>query len=81
MYMNSIIRTLKLSLVMAIFAFAASCSSSRHTSVSVSSGTAGKTNLPPGQAKKVNGDQSAKEYAPGHQKKQKGGTTVIVKNK
>jgi hypothetical protein len=24
--------------------------------------------LPPGQAKKINGDQSAKRYAPGHNK-------------
>jgi hypothetical protein len=27
--------------------------------------------LPPGQAKKVNGDKSAKAYAPGQQKKKK----------
>lgn len=27
--------------------------------------------LPPGQAKKVNGDKSAKKYAPGQQKKKK----------
>jgi hypothetical protein len=27
--------------------------------------------LPPGQAKKVDGSQSAKEYAPGQQKKKK----------
>lgn len=26
-------------------------------------------NLPPGQAKKLNGDKSAKKYAPGQQKK------------
>ena len=29
------------------------------------------TPLPPGQAKKVTGSQSAKEYAPGQQKKKK----------
>ena len=29
-----------------------------------------KNNLPPGQAKKINGDQSAKAYAPGQTKKQ-----------
>jgi hypothetical protein len=29
-----------------------------------------KNSLPPGQAKKVNGDQSAKAYAPGQVKKQ-----------
>lgn len=28
-------------------------------------------NLPPGQAKKIYGDQSAKDYAPGHRKKYK----------
>ncbi|GAO43206.1 hypothetical protein [Flavihumibacter petaseus] len=28
-----------------------------------------KKGLPPGQAKKVNGDKSAKAYAPGQQKK------------
>jgi hypothetical protein len=37
------------------------------------------TSLPPGQAKKVYGQTSAKEFAPGQQKK-KSGTTVIVKN-
>jgi hypothetical protein len=34
--------------------------------------------LPPGQAKKVYGSQSAKPYAPGQQKKS-GGTTVVIK--
>jgi hypothetical protein len=34
--------------------------------------------LPPGQAKKINGTQSAKPYAPGQQKKN-GGTTVVIK--
>jgi hypothetical protein len=34
--------------------------------------------LPPGQAKKVTGSQSAKPYAPGQQKKS-GGTTVVIK--
>ena len=34
--------------------------------------------LPPGQAKKVYGTQSAKPFAPGQQKKN-GGTTVVIK--
>jgi hypothetical protein len=35
--------------------------------------------MPPGQAKKLYGQQSAKEFAPGQQKK-KSGTTVVVRN-
>lgn len=35
--------------------------------------------MPPGQAKKVYGQQSAKQFAPGQQKK-KGSTTIVVKN-
>jgi hypothetical protein len=31
-------------------------------------GTNKSKSLPPGQAKKINGDQSAKKYAPGHNK-------------
>ena len=31
----------------------------------------GNEKLPPGQAKKINGDQSAKAYAPGQQKNNK----------
>jgi hypothetical protein len=31
----------------------------------------GSSQLPPGQAKKVDGEQSAKAYAPGQQKKNK----------
>jgi hypothetical protein len=45
--------------------------------VIISNGTSG---LPPGQAKKVYGQQSAKEFAPGQQKKKGGTTTVVVKN-
>jgi len=37
-----------------------------------------KRPLPPGQAKKVTGQQSAKAYAPGQQKKKK--TVVVVTN-
>jgi hypothetical protein len=34
----------------------------------VQMGTNKSKSLPPGQAKKINGDQSAKKYAPGHNK-------------
>ena len=67
--MKSIMSTLRFSFVLTIVIVAVSCGSSKHSTVTVSSGTAGKSNLPPGQAKKLNGDQSAKEYAPGQQKK------------
>jgi hypothetical protein len=38
-------------------------------STHVSNSSSGK--VPPGQAKKMNGDKSAKAYAPGQQKKKK----------
>lgn len=41
-----------------------SCSVHSHTNTT----TTGKK-IPPGQAKKMNGDKSAKAYAPGQQKK------------
>ncbi len=44
-----------------------------------SSHPAGK--LPPGQAKKVYGHQSAKAFAPGQQKKRSSGTAVIINTK
>jgi hypothetical protein len=56
---------IKILLLSAIFSF---------TSCSVSSGgpshnSSGKVkNIPPGQAKKMNGDKSAKKYAPGQNK-------------
>lgn len=74
--MKPVVRTLGISLFAALLFTLASCS--RRSTIVVSSGTAQRTNLPPGQAKKVYGG-SAKDYAPGQQKK-KGGTTVIVKN-
>lgn len=43
-------------------------SDKRPVSTSTSS-NASTRHLPPGQAKKLNGDQSAKAYAPGQQKK------------
>lgn len=39
-----------------------SCTTHRHTHTS-------SNGLPPGQAKKITGSQSAKQYAPGQQKK------------
>lgn len=75
--MKMFIRILGVLTFTAILVFGSSCS--RRSTIVVSSGTATRTNLPPGQAKKVYGG-SAKDYAPGQQKK-KGGTTVIVKNK
>ncbi|MFH6935364.1 hypothetical protein [Flavobacterium sp. FlaQc-30] len=44
---------------------AISCSTHTHTYTPVPSGK----KIPPGQAKKMNGDKSAKAYAPGQQKK------------
>jgi len=42
-----------------------SCSVHSHTSTTTTTGK----RIPPGQAKKMNGDKSAKAYAPGQQKK------------
>ncbi|MEN2488501.1 hypothetical protein AAYQ05_11940 [Flavobacterium sp. B11] len=42
-----------------------SCSTHTHTYTPAPSGK----KIPPGQAKKMNGDKSAKAYAPGQQKK------------
>lgn len=44
---------------------AISCSTHTHTYTPAPSGK----KIPPGQAKKMNGDKSAKAYAPGQQKK------------
>ena len=44
---------------------AISCSTHTHTYAPAPSGK----KIPPGQAKKMNGDKSAKAYAPGQQKK------------
>jgi hypothetical protein len=76
--MKTSIRALGIILLIATVFTSTSCSrhSHAHSTVIISN----KSNsLPPGQAKKVYGQQSAKEFAPGQQKK-KGGTTVIVKN-
>jgi hypothetical protein len=50
----------------------AALTSCRHSRVVVykkKPGVGNSSKLPPGQAKKINGDQSAKKYAPGQQKK------------
>jgi hypothetical protein len=63
-------KTRFLLLIIAAFFFQAStssCSSNRKV-VIVKQPTKVKT-LPPGQAKKITGSQSAKAYAPGQQKK------------
>lgn len=59
---------LKILILFFLFAFAVptltSCNSAHHSNKSKP--------LPPGQAKKVTGEKSAKKYAPGQQKKKKG---------
>lgn len=52
-------------LLVLLFLVLSVLSCSTHTS----SSSSGK--VPPGQAKKMNGDKSAKAYAPGQQKKKK----------
>jgi hypothetical protein len=77
--MKTTIQALGIFLLTATLLTSTSCSKRAHssTSVIISNGTSG---LPPGQAKKVYGQQSAKEFAPGQQKKKGGTTTVVVKN-
>jgi hypothetical protein len=77
-FMKTSIRALGMILIVLTTLLSTSCSKRSHSSTSVII-TNKPTSLPPGQAKKVYGQQSAKEFAPGQQKK-KGGTTVIVKN-
>lgn len=50
-----------ITLLVILFAFSLS-------NCSVQMGTHKSKNVPPGQAKKANGDKSAKNYAPGHNK-------------
>jgi hypothetical protein len=76
--MKTLIRALGLILPVAIVFTSTSCSKHSHSQSTVIISNK-STSLPPGQAKKVYGETSAKEFAPGQQKK-KGGTTVIVKN-
>ncbi|MEO6173739.1 MAG: hypothetical protein ABIP27_01185 [Flavobacterium circumlabens] len=56
---------IKILMLSAIFSFA-SCSVSSGTHSHNSSGKV--KSVPPGQAKKMNGDKSAKKYAPGQNK-------------
>lgn len=52
-------------MIVAIFVTLSSLSCSTHVHSQTSTGK----KIPPGQAKKMNGDKSAKAYAPGQQKK------------
>lgn len=60
-------KIIKLFIVIFVFSLGTSCSS---TFISTRKSTSTK-NLPPGQAKKITGDQSAKKHAPGQKKKKK----------
>ncbi|HLO82957.1 MAG TPA: hypothetical protein VK166_18465 [Chitinophagaceae bacterium] len=77
--MKTSIRALGITLVVLTTLMSTSCSKRSHSSTSVIV-TNKPTSLPPGQAKKVYGQQSAKEFAPGQQKKKGNSTTVVVKN-
>lgn len=55
---------LSITLLMAFSIASTNCS----TTVRTKSTTAKSKPLPPGKAKKINGDQSAKRYAPGQNK-------------
>ena len=70
------IRVLQVFIVAALAISVVSCRSSKSKDGSVviagkrpSSTQSSAKRLPPGQAKKLNGDKSAKAYAPGQQKK------------
>jgi hypothetical protein len=60
----------QLFIILALIFVFSSCTYRVHTT---------KVVVPPGQAKKITGSQSAKPYAPGQQKK-KGKTVVVVTN-
>jgi hypothetical protein len=76
--MKTLIRALGIIVLTAIVFTSTSCSKHSHAQSTVIISNK-STSLPPGQAKKVYGQTSAKEFAPGQQKK-KGSTTVVVKN-
>jgi hypothetical protein len=78
-FMKTSIRALGIFLIVLTTLISTSCSKRSHSSTSVII-TNKPNSLPPGQAKKVYGQQSAKEFAPGQQKKKGGSTTVVVKN-
>ncbi|MEJ1237865.1 hypothetical protein WBG78_07050 [Chryseolinea sp. T2] len=52
-----------------VFAFSLSLSLQSCVVHTKTTPSASKTHVPPGQAKKATGSQSAKQYAPGQQKK------------
>ena len=76
--MKTLIRALGIIFLTTIVFTSTSCSRHSHgqSTVIISNKSTG---LPPGQAKKVYGQTSAKEFAPGQQKK-KGSTTVVANN-
>lgn len=76
--MNKSIQALGMLMVVTLLVFASSCHSPSKSRTTVIL-TNQSAKMPPGQAKKVYGHQSAKEFAPGQQKK-KNGTTVVVRN-
>jgi hypothetical protein len=76
--MKTPIRALGIILLTFIVFTSTSCSRHSHAQSTVIISNK-STSLPPGQAKKVYGETSAREFAPGQQKK-KGNTTVVVKN-
>lgn len=52
-----------ITMLVILFAFSIS-----NCSVRMGTHSQSAKNIPPGQAKKINGDKSAKNYAPGHNK-------------
>ncbi len=76
--MNYTIRTLGMLVLVSSIVLAGACHtpSRSRTTIIVNSPN---NHMPPGQAKKIYGQQSAKAFAPGQQKKKKT-TTVVVRN-
>jgi hypothetical protein len=70
---NILLKTLPAVLFIAATVSATGCKSTAHTRTTKSTTVNSSGSLPPGQAKKINGDQSAKKYAPGQQKKKSKG--------
>jgi hypothetical protein len=58
---------IKVFIVVFMFSIGSSCS----TTFSSTKKSTSVKNLPPGQAKKITGDQSAKKHAPGQKKKKR----------
>jgi hypothetical protein len=76
--MKTLIRAWGIIALTAIVFCSTSCSKRSHAQSTVIISNK-STSLPPGQAKKLYGETSAREFAPGQQKK-KGNNTVVVKN-